>query len=923
MRPLELIMSAFGPYAGEEKLELRKLGSRGIYLVTGDTGAGKTTIFDAITFALFGEPSGTDRDVSMLRSKYASPDTPTKVELLFQYREKEYRIVRNPAYERPKKRGEGTTPQKADACLYLPDETLIHSVNEVNKKIVEILGVDREQFCKIAMIAQGDFRKFLFASTIERQEIFRKIFKTEKFDLLQERLKAESGRLHNEMDSLNQSVRQYIESIKCDEEDREYIDIEKAKQGELPVTELMKVLGELVERQKEEKETWQKERTKIEEALEKINADLGRAEMVKKAKERLVVIEDQLTKEENLFADATKQKDMWKVQEPKLGVLEKQMIEYEHLLPEYDKLEQLISDGRIQKEQLTKLKLEKEKLENEEKENKIRETALSEEMENLVIDDEVLIELEKKVTFIKQKDQEIEKIFEKFEQWHQLANEEQRITKQLQEENTKYLKEQQTCMEREQLFFAAQAGILAKDLQEHQPCPVCGSTTHPKLAVLLKGAPDKEELDKERKKVESLREKVMKFTTHCKEKVTQKEGKRQEIIELSQKVFECEIEPREIQDRCKKEQLSFREQLEQLKNEIQKEKQKRTEKEQKQKELKRVTEKAFHLQNMVNEKKNQCSVLEKEIVMLKQQETEKRESLPAEETKKSLIAKIESTKKEANEIRDGITQSEEKVKDIRGKLENLKGTKESLILQIEQEKLMETEVLKERQNELYQKKQTVNQTLEKVFSYCENNEGVLQKLQEKRSHLEQVERKWGMIKSLSNTANGNISGKEKIKLETFVQMNYFDRILARANIRFMEMSSGQYELKRCKDSTTYQSQSGLELNILDHYNGTERNVRSLSGGESFEASLSLALGLSDEIQASASGIKLDSMFIDEGFGSLDEETLQKAFCALAHLSEGNRLVGIISHVKELKDKIDTQIVIEKKRNGGSEAKIVL
>lgn len=233
MRPLELIMSAFGPYAGEEKLELRKLGSRGIYLVTGDTGAGKTTIFDAITFALFGEPSGTDRDVSMLRSKYASPETPTKVELLFEYRKKEYKIVRNPAYERPKKRGEGTTPQKADACLYLPDETLIHSVNEVNKKIVEILGVDREQFCKIAMIAQGDFRKFLFASTIERQEIFRKIFKTEKFDLLQERLKAESGRLHNEVDSLNQSVRQYIESIKCDEEDREYIDIEKAKQGEI------------------------------------------------------------------------------------------------------------------------------------------------------------------------------------------------------------------------------------------------------------------------------------------------------------------------------------------------------------------------------------------------------------------------------------------------------------------------------------------------------------------------------------------------------------------------------------------------------------------------------------------------------------------------------------------------------------------
>lgn len=923
MRPLELTMSAFGPYAGEEKLELRKLGTKGIYLVTGDTGAGKTTIFDAITFALFGEPSGTDRDVTMLRSKYASPQTPTKVELLFEYRGKEYRIERNPAYERPKKRGEGTTPQKADACLSLPDGRIIHSVNEVNRKIVEILGVDREQFCKIAMIAQGDFRKFLFASTVERQEIFRKIFKTEKFDILQERLKAESAGLHNEMEALNQSVCQYIEAIKCYEDDLEYPDIELAKQKKLPVTELIKVLGGLVERQKEEKETLQRERIKTEERLEKINADLGRAEMIEKAKERLSVVKEQLTKGENLFIDAVEQKNIWKAQEGKLDILEKQIIEYEHLLPEYDKLEQLVNNRSTREEQLTKLKMEKAKLEQEQEENKIRETVLSEEIEKIVIDDEVLIELEKKVTFTKQKEQEIEKIFEKLQQWHHLASEEQKLTKQFQRENTEYLNLQQKCLEKEQLFFAAQAGILAKDLEDHKPCPVCGSTTHPKLANPLEGAPEKRQLDEERKKVESIREKVMKLSSLCKEKVTQKEGKRQEIIELSQKVFACQIEPKEIQERCKTEQISLSKQLELMKNEIQKEKKKRVEKEQKQQEQKKITEKAFNLQNMVNEKRNQFSLVEKEIAMLKQQEREKIESLPANETKVSLKEKIVKAEKEANQIRDGIKQTEEKVKEIQGKLENLKGTKESLTTQIEQEKIIETKVLRERQNEWNQKKEKLNQILERTVSYFENNQGVLQKLQVQEERLEATEKRWVMIKALSNTANGNISGKEKIKLETFVQMNYFDRILARANIRFMEMSSGQYELRRCKDSTTYQSQSGLELNILDHYNGTERNVRSLSGGESFEASLSLALGLSDEIQASSSGIKLDTMFIDEGFGSLDEETLQKAFHALAHLSQGNRLVGIISHVKELKDKIDTQIVIQKKRDGGSEAKIVL
>ena len=179
------------------------------------------------------------------------------------------------------------------------------------------------------------------------------------------------------------------------------------------------------------------------------------------------------------------------------------------------------------------------------------------------------------------------------------------------------------------------------------------------------------------------------------------------------------------------------------------------------------------------------------------------------------------------------------------------------------------------------------------------------------------------MRALSNTANGNIAGKEKIMLETYIQMTYFDRIIARANTRFLVMTSGQYELRRTREAANNRAQSGLELDVIDHYNGSTRSVRTLSGGESFKASLSLALGLSDEIQAASGGIKLDTMFVDEGFGSLDEESLAQAIKALMSISESERLVGIISHVGELKQKIDKQIVVTKTQSGGSMAKIVM
>ena len=229
MRPIKLKISAFGPYAGITEFDFEKLGTGGLYLITGDTGAGKTTIFDAITYALYGDPSGNNREVSMLRSKYADDSTPTEVELIFSYRDKEYTVKRNPEYERVAKRGGGKTTQTANAEIVYPDGKIVTKIKEVDNAVKEIIGIDRNQFCQIAMIAQGDFLKLLISPTKERMEIFRHIFKTELYATLEERLKRESGALADECEMLKRSISQYIGGIITDENQTDYLEVLKAK----------------------------------------------------------------------------------------------------------------------------------------------------------------------------------------------------------------------------------------------------------------------------------------------------------------------------------------------------------------------------------------------------------------------------------------------------------------------------------------------------------------------------------------------------------------------------------------------------------------------------------------------------------------------------------------------------------------------
>ncbi|MBQ1464165.1 MAG: SMC family ATPase, partial [Ruminococcus sp.] len=277
MRPIKLTISAFGPYAGETVIPLSELGTSGLYLISGDTGAGKTTIFDAITYALYGEPSGDNRSAKMLRSEYASPDTPTFVEMTFTYGGKEYTIRRSPEYVRPKKRGEGFTTSPESAELYMPDETIVSGMKNVGEEIISIMGVNRRQFTQIAMIAQGDFLKLLLASTDERKKIFQKLFRTEKYDKLQSRISDIFSELSSQIEREKAGLNQFSASIRHDSEDEFAEKIALAAAGNMRTEDTSALIGSMIKRDTARLEVLRRETEELDKELAEVNKRIERA----------------------------------------------------------------------------------------------------------------------------------------------------------------------------------------------------------------------------------------------------------------------------------------------------------------------------------------------------------------------------------------------------------------------------------------------------------------------------------------------------------------------------------------------------------------------------------------------------------------------------------------------------------------------
>ena len=921
MRPIKLIISAFGPYAGVTEFDFDKLGTGGLYLITGDTGAGKTTIFDAITYALYGDPSGNNREVSMLRSKYADDTTPTEVELLFSYYGKEYKVKRNPEYERANKRGTGTTKQIASAEFTYPDGKVVTKIKDVDQAVKTVIGIDRNQFCQIAMIAQGDFLKLLLAPTKERMEIFRHIFKTELFSNLQEKLKRESGTLSDECTSIRRSIFQYINGIECDEDNVSIIEVDKAKKGDLSIEDTIALLEKLVADDKVEETKMAKQREAVQKELDEVKTRIGKAKDIEAAKK-------DLAENEKSFSNLSQQKEaiLKKVEEenarqPQIQEYTETVAKIKALLPDYD--EMALKKKTIEKVRLS-VKMSEEKLMKLEESIQMLITeiaSLTEEDKMLQKAGEQKIQLESHRSHLSEKADKLSTLQKNIDLLNS-ARKKYQVAIEVYNEKSKIAFELDAELKlKNKAYLDAQAGILADTLEPGAACPVCGSTEHPQIAKKPDNVPAKEELDQLQDKLADANSNAnvarenagnLKGTMEEKEKGVCEETKNllgvsfDEYVPLAikDKIVDIESQMKEIdkQISVEKKNIQRKADIEVLlpkKNTA----------------LEKARKEISEIQEEINTKKVENQTLEARILELKEKlNFESKEK--AEATMNKLLGFIDEIKKSFEAVQKELMKCKEN-------LAALKSAKEEILKRLEGESDIDLERESEVQNVLAAKINTFSRSEKLIHSRVMANTKSLENIKAKAENLIATEKRYTWIKALSNTANGNIPGKEKIMLETYIQMNYFDRIIARANTRLMIMTDGQYDLVRRKEALTKQGQSGLDLNVIDHYNGSERSVKSLSGGESFKASLALALGLADEIQSSAGGIKLDTMFVDEGFGSLDEDSLAQAMKALTSLADNNRLVGIISHVGELKQRIDKQIIVTKDKSGGSKAEIVV
>lgn len=934
MRPIELKMSAFGPFAGLTTLRLDALGTDGLYLITGDTGAGKTTIFDAIIYALYGEASGNIRTTDMLRSKYANADTATFVELTFVFKDKTYIVRRNPEYLRPSKRGEGRfTKESAKAQLTMPDKEVITGLVSVNNKIIEIIGLNKNQFSQIAMLPQGEFMRLLLADTKQRIEIFREIFDTEPYLLLQDRIKRDANELYRLVSDYKKSMAQYVADVYCDE-NSEYNQalINIKNDSQMSIKEILDIIDKVIAQDKSCADEYDKAIISIDKGIDQLNSKLTIAIQTERIKDdyksALTQLNNFTEEYENVYsiykAECEKdsernelslniEKSSEKLESYEL--LEKYKKDYEKKLDKINNITQDIHEDTNSLneciKQIDNCKKEAEILKNTELEIEKLNSKISDIIKKKEGVEYLKDVFERKIKAVSQADEAKDRYMSAFAAYE--------------EANNRYLK-------MEKAFFNEQAGIMAAALEEGQPCPVCGSVTHPVPAVAGDDAPTEMQLKKYKIYVEDKSKEcselssqsgllsgqaesmnnmffssIVNFNTQWKEALdnsSDDETIRVDIIQLLADLGK-------ILDEAMLEKKNADENISKYNNLI--------------KMLSDYDKKVEQFKDKINKSKNELAILstqnenmQKQISQL-EKELGNKDIMQAKKLindmklkKVQLDKAYEAAKKQYDEYTINIKTLKNRISDLQKQISHTDKQKTPDIDIPMYEKQLED--MKKERLKLREKKNIVDIRIA-------NNEKIYKSIERVNEKSEKSEKHYSWLRTLSDTVNGSLSGKSRIKLETYVQMSFFDRIIMRANTRFMRLTDGQYELKRSDSKDNYKNQTGLELDIIDHYNGTIRSVKSLSGGEAFEASLSMALGMSDEIQSRSGGIQIDTMFIDEGFGSLDDESLSQAVKVLNSLSSSDRLIGIISHVSVLKDRIDKQIVVSKGKTGGSSAVI--
>lgn len=923
MKPLKLTMSAFGSYAGKNVIDFTGQ-QQGIFLITGDTGAGKTSIFDAITYALYNQTSGGERNGNMMRSQYAQPETETYVELEFLYRGQTYRVRRNPDYKITKtlKNGkirEQKVPHSVE--LTMPDGTVFpEKKNATDAKIIEILGLTADQFSQIVMIAQGDFLKLLYTKSDERKMIFSKLFRTDIYWKIQENLRRKSM----EMDE------------RIQENDRAF-EQEKSRIILLPESEELP-LDELVERLRERLKDALKEQNLRRANVEELNKKITKYEEINKLFVSLEKIRQTGKELEARQAESKERRQQIEnaLKADKVLVAEQQNLrqqqEVEQSAQAIAKMTETLTNNQ---EMFETLKTQLQEVEAEQK----REAA---DIQKKMLALEQSFPSYEALQNARSEEQQAKKVWEDLgkiseESFHKkkagiAALKEQQKRQEQVVEQTKKNWEQTSLSASEsakhyehmyEAFLKEQAGILAENLSAGCPCPVCGSTVHPDPAKLSDHAVTELEVEQAKKTRAAAEEKR----------------------DLAYAAFEAEkTEKQKLAQAVEKEEADFV-----LAQTIAK--QQRKEAEQNyvslQKTAEQIREKLVY--PSLAEAKKQYAAMQKALEAAEQEIAKKRQKvselaeamntlkgqkLAEEENQKTAKKLAVKTEKEYAKLleKSGFVSEETYHLAIlpersRSKLEREEKEYESQCLrQQSEQKLLEKQVsgktytdTTELNEQLKAEKQALKEaekTYMELHTAYENDRSVLQNCAVYLEKGKKLESEDQVIKSLSKTANGRLSGSAKIDFETYIQRQYFKQIIHEANKRLLTMSNHQFILKLKEEANTgRKTNEGLDLSVYSLVTDSERDVKTLSGGESFLAALAMALGLSDIVERSAGAIHPDMMFIDEGFGSLDAQSRQQAIEVLGELAGDSRMVGIISHVTELKEQIDRKLVVSRTDKG--------
>ena len=1034
MRPVKLIMSAFGPYAEEECIDFTKLSDRNIFVITGPTGAGKTTIFDAICYALYGQASGSDRKQDQLRSDFAEDKVLTYVELEFEINNEKYYIKRMPSQRKIKERGTGFTEQKADAEFKsFKDNKIVTGINEVDKKVNDVLGINYRQFKQLVMLPQGEFKQLLLADSKDKGEILGKIFDTDIYLKFQNKLEEKAKKVFIEVDNYKKAKNTNIQNINYSTND--YLK-ELVSQAAINNIAVEKELSAFISKDKELKSTLNIELKKLEKAGDEFQKKFtlgeqlnSKFEVKKKIEEEINVLNEQKNMIEEIenkvtlarsadkligyeksyelaienknkrqidFEAAKDEIERYKViyicEEKKLsqekakeevreklsndiainkGLFQK-VNEYENSLNELKETEATLSKLVFNK---NSKKTEVEKLKNNLKETKLK----MEKIKNASVEAlEIKVELDKKAALQKQ----LVKLLPHLSTLDDIRKEYQAVLNQ-NRILTKYFEEEKNKSENlQKSFLDGFAGRLALELKGSEPCPVCGSLTHPKPSKMHSGIPSEKELKIQEEKVKEEENKLKENSNRLAELKAEGNAKKSMVDSLKLELMEqleddikilekekltqyIKAKEREINllitdleikygiaNKNKQEFLNLTEKQEEYSNKIEAE----------EKALEIFDEQYTKLFAEVQSESKIIDTLEKEIspeirskallskkiedMEIQLNELQEKLKISEESYNNSKIKynnSLNNKEIRENELKDSIKQLEITEKEFHNKLnefnfnsiEQYLSSKlkddtahkyESIIKEHHEKFKSSTDRFMEISEQLQGKvkvdldgltneinknkafKDEISKNISEIYSRIEQNEKIIKNINTLNESIEKKEKEYGIVGELRNIANGKNS--QKLTFERYVLSAFFDEIIVASNIRFSKMTNYRYEMNRIKDKGKGASQSGLEIEVFDNYTGRFRHIKTLSGGESFKASLSLALGLSDVVEAYAGGIRLETMFVDEGFGTLDSESLDNAIQCLIELQNSGRLVGIISHVEELKNRIDAKLLIE-------------